>query len=166
MWSPANALGIMRHEKRMGGFFFFRSIIRAQGPLGQRTGSWRSTREFKTDVGAVLSIPDRRIIRIIRSPDDAPCRTYVRISARSAAVPFSRSTGRRHARSSVSLSLSFFPSLPISILLPRRSPRYFHLWPSGSTFLTREYVRGFFYREYAPWGDWARSRLILPNWKL
>lgn len=50
--------------------------------------------------------------------------TYVRISARSAAVPFSRSTGRRHARSLVGFFLSLPP--PISILLPR-SPRYFHL---------------------------------------
>jgi len=29
-----------------------------------------------------------------------PWRDYVRLGARSAAVPFSRSTGRRHARSS------------------------------------------------------------------
>lgn len=43
---------------------------------------------------------------------------YVRISARSAADPFSRSTGRRHARSSVgSLSLSISLRLDSSCLV-------------------------------------------------
>lgn len=143
MWSSTNALEIMRCAKGTFIFFFFWPIVKTQGPLGQRTGSWRSNTGIQNGRRGG-SVPDKRIIRIIRSPDDAPRRTYVRISARSAAVPFSRSTGRRHARSSVSLFLSLFFFLPLSRFFCLVLHVTFTFDLQRSTFLTREYVRGFF----------------------